>query len=420
MALTHTFSITELLITLIVLIIISGFFSAAETSMMSVNRYKLRHLANDKHHRGAKRVLSLLKRTDRLLTVMLMGNTVANIFASAVATLIGAQLYGETGVFLATLSLTLIILIFSEIGPKTLMAKYPQPFAFFAAVPIKFSLLVLYPFVWLGNNIVKLLLLPFRINISHGKNDELSADELKHIVSETDESISAKDEQMLVGILELEQLTVQDIMIPRAEIMGINLEDDWQYNLQQLYNSQHTRLPLFSKNLDNVYGIIHLRDVLQAIAENTLNSDKLIELAHEPVYVPEITKLDQQLINFQSQQSRVALVVDEYGEIHGLITLDDILEEVVGNFTTNIAETTDRDIISQEDGYIIDASIAVRDLNRQLQITLPTDDAKTLNGLIIAYLDTIPNANTCVKINSYRMEIRKVSDGVIRTVKLIT
>lgn len=418
MALAHTFSVTELLIILFVLIIISGFFSASETSMMSVNRYKLRHLANDKNHRGAKRVLKLLERTDKLLTVVLMGNTVANIFASAVATLIGAQLFGETGVFLATISLTLIILIFSEIGPKTLMAKYPQPFAFFAAFPLKFSLLILYPFVWLGNNIVKLLLLPFNINISHGKIEELTADELKHIVSDTDESISAKDEQMLVGILDLEKLSVQDIMIPRAELVGIDLEDDWQHIQKQLFNSQHTRLPLFSKNLEHVYGILHLRDVLHAFADNQLDKNKLIELAHEPFYVPEITKLDRQLINFQTEKSRVALVVDEYGEIHGLITLDDILEEVVGNYTTNIAETTDRDIIIHDQYYIIDASITVRDLNRQLNINLPTNNAKTLNGLIIAYLDGIPRPNTSVKINSSCMEIRKVTEGVIRTVRL--
>lgn len=418
MALTHTFSVTELLIILFVLIIVSAFYSASETSMMSVNRYKLRHLANDKNHRGAKRVLKLLERTDKLLTVILMGNTVANIFASAVATLIGAQLYGESGVIIATVSLTLLVLIFSEIGPKTIMAKYPQPFAFFAALPLKFSLLILYPFVWLGNNIVKLLLLPFRINISHGKSEELTADELKHIVSETDESISAKDEQMLVGILELEKLTVQDIMIPRAEMICIDLEDDWQYIQQQLFNSQHTRLPLYSKNLENVYGILHLRDVLHAFSANQLDKDKLIELAHPALYVPEIIKLDQQLINFQAHKSRVALVVDEYGEIHGLITLEDILEEVVGDFTTNIAETTDRDILIQDDCYIIDASIAIRDLNRQLKITLPTNDSKTLNGLITTYLGEIPSANTSVKINGYCMEIRKVTEGVIRTVRL--
>lgn len=418
MALEHIFSIPELLITLIALIIVSAFYSASETSMMSVNRYRLRHLAEDKNHRGAKRVLKLLKRTDKLLTVVLMGNTVANIFASAVATLIGAQLYGEKGVFIATVSLTLIILIFSEIGPKTIMAKYPQRFAFFAAFPLKFSLIIFYPFVWLGNSIVRLILIPFGINITHTKNEELSSEELKHIVSETDDSISAKDEQMLVGIIELEKLTVQDIMIPRAEMMGIDLEDDWQDILKQLINSQHTRLPLYSKSYENIYGILHLRDVFNAFASNKLTKDELINLADEAHYVPETTHLDRQLLSFQNQQSRVALVVDEYGDIHGLITLEDLLEEVVGNFTTNFAETTDQDIIIQDDYYIIDASVTIRDLNRQLKTHLPTNLGKTLNGLIIAYLDTIPNPNTSVNIDNHHIEITKVTDGVIKTVKM--
>lgn len=419
MGFEHTFSIPVLLIILGVLICISAFYSASETAMMSVNRYRLRHLADDKNHRGAKGVLGLLKRTDRLLTVILMGNTVANIFASSVATLIGAQIAGESGVLVATISLTLIVLIFCEIGPKTLTAKYPLGYSFFAVIPLRLSLLILYPFVWSGNTIVKLLLMPFKVNISHGKSEELSAEELKHIVSETDDSISAKDEQMLVGILDLVKVNAQDIMIPRAEIVGIDLEDDWQTIYKQLMTSQHTRMPLFSKNLAHVYGILHMRDVLHSFADEALDKDKLIELAHEAYYVPETTRLDQQLLNFQRDQQRVALVVDEYGDIHGLITLEDILEEVIGDFTTNIAETTDYDVTPQEDGsHIVDASIFVRDLNRSLSLNLPTDAAKTLNGLLVIHLDGIPVINTCVEIADCRMEIIKVVDHVVRSVRI--
>lgn len=415
----QTLSLPVLIGILAVLIIISIFFSASETSMMAVNRYKLRHLADDKHHRGAKRVLALLARTDKLLSVILIGNTVANIFASAVATLIGAQLYGETGVLIATVCLTLIILLFSEIGPKSIMAKYPQNYALFAAIPLKVASYLFYPLVLLGNGLVRFVLKPFKINISHAHREELSAEELKHIVRETDASISIKDEQMLVGILELDKITVQDIMIPRAEIIGINLEDDWNVIFKQIMSSHHTRLPLYSKNLGNVYGILHMRDLLSAFANGDLNKDKLTELASEAHFAPETTRLDQQLIQFQKRQLRIAFVVDEYGEIHGLITLDDILEEVVGDYTTNIAETTDTDIIPQEDGsYIIDGSIMLRDLNRSLQIKLPTDQGRTLNGLITSYLDEIPSNGVCLCIADYRMEVIKVSESLVKTVKL--
>jgi Mg2+/Co2+ transporter CorB len=419
MGFEHTFSIPVLLIILLLLIFLSAFFSASETSLMSVNRYKLRHLAEDKDHRGARNVLKLLQRTDKLLTVILMGNTVANIFASSVATLIGAQLYGESGVLIATIFLTLFVLIFAEIGPKTIMARYPQRFSFIAVLPLKLSLLIFYPFVWFGNTVVKLMLLPFRINISQHKIEELSAEELKHIVRETDDSISAKDEQMLMGILELESSSVQDIMIPRAEIIGINLDDDWQVIFKQLMTSQYTRLPLYSDSFENIYGILHLRDVLHAFAESDLDKEKLIELAYDPIYVPETTRLDQQLLNFQRTKRRIALVVDEYGEIHGLVTLEDILEEIVGDFTTNIAETTDNDIIPQTDGsYIVDASVTVREINRHLALELPIGEAKTMNGLIIVYLDGIPHSGTCLQIKNCRMEIIKVAENKIIAIKI--
>jgi Mg2+/Co2+ transporter CorB len=420
MNLSHLFSLSTLIIMLIALIIISAFYSASETAMMTVNRYKLRHLAEDKNHRAAKRVLHLLSRTDRLLTVILLGNTVSNIFASAVATLIGAQLYGEHGIFIATVLLTFIVLICAEIGPKTLTARYPQGYSFFASIPLTLSLYILYPFVWLGNNIVRLALLPFGINISQNKQEELSSDELRHIVHETDDTISAKDEQMLVGVLELANVNVQDIMIPRAEITGINLEDEWQTIQKLLYNSQHTRLPLFSRTLDNIHGMLHMRDVLRASSEMELNKDLLLNLAQKAYFVPETGRLAQQLINFQKHHTRTALVVDEYGEVHGLITLDDILEEVVGDYTSNIAETTDADISLQADGsYIVDGSVSVRELNRTLSLTLPTNTAITLNGLIIAYLDGIPSGSTCVKIAGIPLEVIKVADNVIKTVRVV-
>ena len=387
--------------------------------MMALNRYRLRHLAKDKNHPGAKRVLSLLARTDRLLTGILIGNTVCNIVASAVATLIGAQLYGDKGIVLATVSLTLIILLFAEIGPKTVTSIYPQRYAFFASIPLKVVLILFYPLVWLGNTITRYILLLFKIRIDRTKNDEFSTDELRSIVKETKQTISYKDQEMLVGVIDLDDMNVEDIMISRTEISAINLNDDWPDILKQLVNSEHTRLPLYDGNLQNIIGVLHMRAVLYHLSENDLNKETLIDIADEPYYIPETISLKTQLIKFQHDNLRMGFLVDEYGEIQGLITLDDILEEVVGNFTTNISEVTEQEIIPQQNGsHIIDASIPVRELNRALNINLPLNKGKTLNGLVCAELQAIPNQSICLKINNYPIEIIRVSDNAVKTVRL--
>ncbi len=415
----HTLPLSTLIITLLALILLSAFFSSSETALMVVNRYKLRHLAKTQQHRGAQRVLKLLQRTDRLLSVILIGNTIANICASVVATLIGAALYSDKGILIATIVLTLMVLIFAEIGPKTLAARFAQRYALMVSLPLYIALYLLYPLVWLGNYIVKLLLLPWKINTNNSKLDELSPEELKSIVNEPGTDISTKDQEMLIGILELESVTAEDIMVPRAEIVGINLEDNWQDIMQQLMTSQHTRLLLYEHNLEHLHGMLHLRDVLHALAQGKLNKEILLSLAQENYFVPETTSLNKQLLNFQKHQLRTALVVDEYGELQGLITLEDILEEVIGNFTTDISETTEIDINKQTDGsYIIDGSVTIREINRQLKWKLPSKKAKTLNGLVIANLDDIPNVSTCIKIHHYVIEVLKVKDNAIKTLKI--
>jgi Mg2+/Co2+ transporter CorB len=414
------FSLPFLIISLIALILVSAFFSSSETSMMSLNRYKLRHLAKDKQHKGAKRVLKLLQRTDKLLTVILLGNTFANILASAVATIIAVNFYGDKGVLISTIALTFVVLIFAEIAPKTLAARYPQRYAIFISWPLKIILLLLYPLVGRGNGSVKGLLLTFKINISKHRSDMLNPDELKSIVSDA-AAISDKHKEMLVNILDLEKVSAEDLMVPKAEIIGIDLNDDWQDIMKQLINSQHTRLPLYEQSLSQLQGIVHVRDVLHLLAHEELNKDSLIRIAVEAYFIPETTPLNKQLLNFQKNQARIAMVVDEYGSIQGLLALDDILEEIVGEFTTNFIDSTELDIYHQDDGsYIIDGSASIRDLNRELNWQLPTEHGKTLSGLITAIYDDIPNNGSCIRIDSYGIEILQVRDNRVRNAKVFT
>jgi Mg2+/Co2+ transporter CorB len=412
-------SLPSLFIILIALLFISAFFSCSETCMMAINRYKLRHLASEQHHRKAKWVLGLLEHTDKLLAVILIGNTFANIFASAIATLIGARLYGEKGIFFTTIVLTLIVLIFAEIGPKTLAARNPQRYAFLVVAPLRVALWVLYPLVWLSNLAVKVVLFPLRATLGKVHGESLNTAELKSIVTESGHHISAKDQEMLVSILDLEQVSVEDLMVPRSEIIGIDLADEWQDIMTQLTSSQHTLLPVYENELNTIHGIVHMRDVLHLLAEQRLTKESLLTIVLEAYFIPEKTSVNRQLLNFQKHKTRIAFVVDEYGDIQGLLTLEDILEEVVGEFTTDISDTTDIDIYPQEDSsYIIDGGTSLRELNRQLKFTLPTDKAKTLSGLIIAMLDDIPTVGTCMKINGYPLEVLQVKDNRVKTIKL--
>jgi Mg2+/Co2+ transporter CorB len=412
-------SLSFLISLLILLIVLSAFFSSVETAMMAVNRYKLQHLANTHQHAGAKRVLKLLSRTDLMLTIVLIGNTIANIFASTIVTLIGAHFAGAKGAFAATLLLTFIILIFAEIGPKSITARYPQRYAIFAAWPLQLFLWLFYPLVWFSNTLVRLLLLPFGINISQGHHEPLNPEELKSIVNEATSNLTHNEQDMLVRILDLEKITVEDLMVPRNEINGIDLADDWNTILEQLYHTQHTRLPLYMKDLNELHGVLHVREVLHLLSEKNITRDSLLQIAEPPYFIPETASLNKQLLNFQKHQARLAFIVDEYGDIRGLLALEDILEEVVGKFTTDLNATTDYDIQTQSDGSIIlDGSITLRELNRHFNWQLQSAN-KTLSGLIIEYFEGIPEAGICLSIDGHHLEILRVQDNLVKTVKLI-
>lgn len=411
-------SFTMLFSILFFLIISSGFFSGAEIGMMSINRYRLRHLVK-KNDKQAIRVNRLLAHPDRLLSVVLIGNTLANIVASTVATLIGQRLYGDTGVALATVLLTLVVLVFSEMTPKTLAAMHPQKVAFACSLPLLILQLIFLPLVrmisWTANGILQL----FGISFDQAQKDALSGEELRSVVHEAGSLLPIEHKSMLLSLLDLEQARVEDIMVPKADIVGIDLEQPWHELLVQFEMSQHTRLPLYRNTIDNLVGMIHLRNVLNLALEDRLDMASLLKIAEAPYFIPEGTSLNVQILNFQKMKRRSCFVVDEYGDLQGLVTMEDILEEIVGEFTTDIA-TLSKDITPQDDGsVIIDASITLRNLNRLLNWHMPLIGPRTLSGLIIEYLEYIPPADCCLMIENYQIEVLKVSDNTIKSVRMI-
>jgi len=399
---------------LIFLILISGFFSGSETGLMSLNRYRLRHLA-DKKNKGAMRAFRLLQKPDKLIGLILLGNNFVNILASAIATIIGIRLFGEAGILFATVILTAIVLIFAEVTPKTLAAMHPEKFAFPATFILQPLLRLLYPLVWLVNlssiAIFKLFGLRQTTN-----SDKLSSEELRVVVNEAATMIPKSHQKMLLSILDLEKVTVDDIMVPRNEIIGIDLEDEWSDIIKQLAETQHTRLPVYEGDIDHLVGIIHIRRALRFFHMEDTSKDDFKKIIREAYFVPMGTPLNTQLLNFQRERRRNAMVVNEYGDILGLATLEDILEEIVGEFTTD-PSTSRKDVQTKEDGsYLIDGSITVRELNKILNWQLPTEGPKTLNGLIIEYLEHIPEPGTSMLLSDYPIEIIQTTRNSVKTV----
>lgn len=410
--------LSTLLFMLFLLVILAAFFSGSEIGMMSINRYKLRHLVKKKN-KQAIRVNQMLSRPDRLLSVVLIGNTLANIVASTIATLIGQRVYGDTGVAIATLLLTFVILVFGEMTPKTLAAIYPQQVAFATSLPLKILQWIFAPLVQTISFISNGILHVFGISISRIQKEALTGEELRSVVHEAGGLMPIEHKSMLISLLDLEQATVEDIMVPKAEIVGIDLEQPWPQLLEQLETAQHTRLPLYRSSIDNLVGMIHARDVLNLALEDKLGLDSLLHIADAPYFIPEATPLNVQILNFRKMKRRSCFVVDEYGDILGLVTMEDILEEIVGEFTTDIAALS-RDIMPQEDGWVIvDGSLTLRHLNRMMSWSLPLIGPRTLSGLIIEYLGYIPPAESCLTIDNYQIEILKVSDNTIKGVKML-
>ena len=410
-------SIESLLGLLFFLILCSAFFSSSETGMMSLNRYRLRHMVKNRH-RAATRASKLLQRPDRLIGVILIGNNFVNILASAIATIIAVELWGEAGIVIATALLTLIILIFAEVTPKTVAALHPEKIAFPAAIILQPLLWLIYPLVWTLNLVTNGLLRLIGIKVTEGNHHHLSTEELRTLVNESGAVLQQRNQSMLLGVLELDDVTVNDIMIPRNEVVGIDLDDDLDLIIEQLSKTPHTRMPVFRGELNKVVGILHMRNLAQVFQQDAVSKAAILQVIHEPYFIPESTPLQTQLLNFQKESRRIAIVVDEYGDIQGIVTLEDILEEIVGELSNNNKEEN-QDIYPQDDGsFFIDGTANIRDVNKSLDWKLPTDGPKTINGLIMELLESIPDANICLLIGHYQVETLQVSDNLIKTVRV--
>jgi Mg2+/Co2+ transporter CorB len=404
----------SLYLVLVILIILSGFFSSSETGLMAMNKYRLRHLAN-KGHRGARIAQKLLRKPDRLIGLILLGNNLVNILAASIATVIGIRLFGASGVWIASLVMTVVVLIFAEVAPKTVAAMHPERIAFPASYVLSALLKVLYPLVWLVNAFANLILKPFGVRTSADLMERLNREELRTLVQEGGQ-IPDDHQRMLVNILDLEQASVDDVMIPRQDIVGIDLDDDWEEILIQLTQTVYTRLPVFRENIDQVEGLLHIRTVIAKLAHGALTFEELKRSVRSPYFIPEGTALTQQLLEFQARERRMGLVVDEYGDIQGMVTLDDILEEIVGEYTSE-GRARSRHTRKLDDGnYLVDGTVTIRALNRKMGWDLPEEEASTLNGLLLEELENIPSGKTSVRIGQHVMTIVEIKDNVISKV----
>lgn len=413
---------TSTIALLVFLTVISAFFSGSETGMMALNRYRLKHMVK-KGNASAKRVYKLLSRPDKLLSVILICNTFANLLYSSLFTQLAIANFGELS-FLESLLLTIlssiIIMIFAESTPKTLAALHPQMIAFPASRALKVLLYVLYPLVWFitffGNNILRIF--GIKIPKHHKHHDPLSHEELRTLVHESSENFPAQNTTMLIRLLDLNYTTVEDAMIPRNEIQAININADWRDLQQQIVSWPFSHILFYEDEINNILGFIHIRKIMDFLNKQQLNKDNLKNNLEECYFIPETTTLANQLLNFQNSHRKSGIVVDEYGDIIGLISLQDILEEVVGEFAQEDANAM-QDIRPQNDNTVlIDGSSSIRDINRELGWKLPEDGPKTLSGLIIETLETIPENPTCLIINKYKIEILKIQKNRIRVVRI--
>lgn len=383
--------------------------------MMSLNPYRLKHLVRNKHP-GAKKAQQLLDRPDRLIGIILIGNNFVNILASSIATVIAIRLFGDSGIAIATGVLTLVILVFAEVTPKTLAALKPEFIAFPASFVLDILLKVMMPLVWALNAITNGLLSLLGVKPMDGA-DSLSREELRTVVNESGNLIPSRHRKMLLSILDLEKVSVDDIMVPRNEVVGLDLEDDMDVIIEQLRANQHTRLPVYKSDMNSPIGILHARNAARFLISEDKTKALLLQHTVEPYFVPSGTQLNTQLVNFQKEKRRLGLVVDEYGDVKGIVTIEDILEEIVGEFTTDMSATS-KDIHPQEDGsFYIDGSATIREINRALKWKLPTDGPKTLNGVIMETLETIPQNPISIRVGQYVLEIKQMKDNQVRTAR---
>ena len=409
-----------LLIAVAILLILSAFFSLSETSMMAINRYRLKFLVKQ-GHRGAGLTTKLLADTDRLLGVILLGNNLLNAAAATLVALIISNFFGhnDLAILLGTVCVTFAILVFSEITPKVIAATYPERIALISSYVLTPLLKIFYPVVWFVNLFVQAILFILRIKPKEDSEvHKLSLEELKILVLEEGHFIRKKHQSVLLNLFDLESTTVDDIMVPRGQIEAINLDDGDKIIQNQLLTCHHTRIPVYRGTLDDVTGIISARKVLNQMSGGEITALSLGKIIREPYFIPSGTPLFSQLQLFQENHERVGLVVDEYGEWMGLVTLEDIIEEIIGDFTTNSPVQSGAYIKQKDGSVIVEGSSLLRDLNRKLGLKLPLNGPKTLNGLILDHFQDIPEAGTSLKISGYPMEIIQTHNRVVKVVQI--
>ncbi len=385
---------------------------------MAINRYRLKHLVRDKHP-GALRVTQLLSRPDRLIGLILIGNNLVNFAASAIATLLAYRFFGDAGVAVATVGLTLTVLVFSEVGPKTVAAYHPEKVAFPASFILLPMLACLRWLVWLVNQMALMVIRPLGINPSAHQETSLSPEELRTMVLEAQSHTSDNKAHMMVNILDLNEASVDDILVRRHDIVGVDLSDSPEKIQQTLLNADYTRLPVYEGDINNMLGVFHLRNSAKVFINGNVDVNGIKLLMKEPYFIPENTPLPTQLNQFQASKERLAVVVDEYGDVMGLVTLEDILEEIVGDFTSDVADN-DNYIEKQEDNsYLIDGSASLRDINKTIDWNLNSADAITLNGLLLEQLESFPAAQTSIRINDYQFEVMEIAENRIESVKAV-
>ena len=404
---------------LLILLIVSGFFSGSETGMMALNRYRLRH--QRKKSSGARRAAKLLATPDKLIGLILIGNNAVNILAAIIANMLAIIYVGPAAApWVATATLTVLVLVFSEITPKSIAAQNPEWFAFKASHVLRPLLYFLSPLVWIINKLTNGLISLLGFDPKKNRDDGLDTEELKSVVDISGDKISDNHQRMLKGMLDLENVTIEDIMIPRNEIVGLDLESPVELLKPQIVNAQFSRLPIYVGDINNVLGVFHLRKRYQLLRSNSLTHEKIKRFCEEPYFVPESTSLITQLLNFQKSSKRYAMVVDEYGEVQGLVTLEDILEEIVGDFTSHDLDHDQEISLLTDDSYSIDGSVTIREINKTTGWNLPTTGPKTLNGLVLEELERIPDGNVSFQLREYKFETKEFNSVMIKKVVVTT
>jgi len=391
----------------------SAFFSSSETSMMAINRYRLKHLVKTRN-KSARRVSKLLQRTDRLLGLILIGNNFTHTLATAIATVIAIRIWDDNAVLAVTVFMTIIMIIFAEVMPKTIAALKPESIAFPASYILKPLSKLFSPLVTLvslvSNNVTKLI----GIDLEKPANEDLKPEELRTLLETS--GVPEHQQKMLIGILEMDYLSVNDVMVPRNKIAGIDLDDPLEVILQDLQETEFTYIPFFKDSIDNVIGFLTVNRKADFFSGNNIDLENLLNELEEPVFIPENTPLNKQLATFQSVDTRVGLIVDEYGDIEGLITLRDILEVIIGEIASGSIEKMD--IMPQTDGsYMIEGNVMLREINSRIDWNLPTDGPKTLSGLILETVQSIPEKNVGISIEGYRFETILIKDNVVKIAK---